>query len=95
MLRSISVALMVVAAGPAAGSFAQDVASEAAIQAIVSDTVHSSRRMPDRKQWTTDNLNVNTGRSYCYQDTELNCRRYGRATNGDAAGVGDLHLSNG
>src|SRR5687767_3849785 len=44
----------------------------------VSSTIHSSRRMPDGKQWTTDNLNVNTGPSYCYEDAELNCRRYGR-----------------
>src|SRR5437879_7848316 len=95
MLRSNSVALMVVAAGPAAGSFAQDVASEAAIQAIVSDTVHSSRRMPDSKQWTTDNLNVNTGQSYCYQDTELNCRRYGRLYTWEAAQRGCQSLGAG
>src|SRR5687768_5272417 len=40
--------------------------------------IYSSRRMPDGKQWMTENLNVNTGRSYCYEDAELNCRRYGR-----------------
>ena len=40
---------MILAAGSAALSFAQDGASEAAIR---------SRRMPDGKQWTTDNLNV-------------------------------------
>ena len=95
MLRSISVALMVVAAGPAAGSFAQDVASEAAIQAIVSDTVHSSRRMPDSKQWTTDNLSVNTRQSYCYQDTELNCRRYRRLYTWEAAQRGCQSLGAG
>ena len=38
----------------------------------------SSRRMSDGKQWTTDNLKVETAGSYCYEDTELNCRRYGR-----------------
>jgi uncharacterized protein (TIGR02145 family) len=43
-----------------------------------SGTVHSSKRMADGKQWTTDNLDVNTVPSYCYQDAELNCRRYGR-----------------
>ena len=26
----------------------------------------------------TENLNVNIDRSYCYDDAELNCRRYGR-----------------
>jgi hypothetical protein len=41
----------------------------------VSGTIDSSRRMPDGKQWTTDNLNVDTGPSYCYDDAELNCRR--------------------
>lgn len=34
--------------------------------------------MPDGKQWTTENLNVAGERSYCYEDSEQNCRRYGR-----------------
>ena len=34
--------------------------------------------MADGKQWTVDNLNVNIGSSYCYEDAEPNCRRYGR-----------------
>jgi uncharacterized protein (TIGR02145 family) len=37
-----------------------------------------SRLMPDGKVWTTENLSVNTVQSYCYDDAELNCRRYGR-----------------
>lgn len=37
-----------------------------------------SRRMADDREWTTHNLNVNIARSYCYEDAELNCRRYGR-----------------
>ncbi len=37
-----------------------------------------SRRMADGKRWTTQNLNVKTDTSYCYDDAELNCRRYGR-----------------
>jgi uncharacterized protein (TIGR02145 family) len=41
-------------------------------------TIDSSRSMLDGKQWTTDNLNVNIDVSYCYDDAELNCRRYGR-----------------
>ena len=41
-------------------------------------TIYSSRRMPDGKQWMTENLNVNSGHSYCYEDAELNCRRYVR-----------------
>jgi len=36
--------------------------------------------MPDGNQWTIDNLKVETGGSYCYGDSELDCRRYGRLT---------------
>ena len=43
-----------------------------------SGTAHSARRMPDGKQWTTHNLDAGTMPSYCYEDAELNCRRYGR-----------------
>jgi uncharacterized protein (TIGR02145 family) len=43
-----------------------------------SDTTPSSRRMGDGREWTTDNLNVNAAPSFCYDDAELNCRRYGR-----------------
>ena len=43
----------------------------------VSDTI-SSKRMADGKEWTTANLNVNVSPSYCYEDAEANCRRYGR-----------------
>jgi len=38
----------------------------------------ASRRMADGKEWTTANLNVNTPPSYCYEDAERNCDRYGR-----------------
>jgi uncharacterized protein (TIGR02145 family) len=41
-------------------------------------TTPSSKQMADGKQWTTRNLDVNSEPSYCYEDTELNCRRYGR-----------------
>jgi uncharacterized protein (TIGR02145 family) len=43
-----------------------------------SGTMHSSKRMADGKQWTTRNLDVNSLPSYCYEDADLNCRRYGR-----------------
>jgi uncharacterized protein (TIGR02145 family) len=39
---------------------------------------HSSRRMADGKQWTNRNLDVKTAPSYCYDDAEVNCLRYGR-----------------
>lgn len=34
--------------------------------------------MLDGKQWTTRNLDLDIAQSYCYEDAELNCRRYGR-----------------
>jgi uncharacterized protein (TIGR02145 family) len=34
--------------------------------------------MPDGNVWMTENLNVDIGDSYCYENAELNCRRYGR-----------------
>jgi uncharacterized protein (TIGR02145 family) len=43
-----------------------------------SGTTVSSRRMADGKEWTTANLNVNTSSSYCYDESEANCRAYGR-----------------
>lgn len=42
------------------------------------DTSASSRRMADGKEWTTANLNADASPSYCYDDAEPNCRRYGR-----------------
>jgi len=41
-------------------------------------TQGSAKRLADGKEWTTANLNVNTSSSYCYDDAEPNCRRYGR-----------------
>jgi hypothetical protein len=41
-------------------------------------TAHSSKRMADGKQWTTRNLDVNILPSFCYDDAEPNCRKYGR-----------------
>jgi uncharacterized protein (TIGR02145 family) len=38
----------------------------------------ASKRMADGKEWTTANLNVIASPSYCYDDAEPNCRRYGR-----------------
>jgi uncharacterized protein (TIGR02145 family) len=43
-----------------------------------SGPMYSSKRMADGKQWMTRNLDVNTAPSYCYEDAEPNCRRYGR-----------------
>jgi uncharacterized protein (TIGR02145 family) len=44
----------------------------------VAQTDSQTKRMPDGKQWTITNLNVHIDPSYCYDDAEANCRRYGR-----------------
>jgi uncharacterized protein (TIGR02145 family) len=46
---------------------------------------HSFSRMSDGKQWLTKNLDVNVAESYCYEDAEPNCRRYGRLYTWSAA----------
>jgi uncharacterized protein (TIGR02145 family) len=38
----------------------------------------ASRRMADGHEWTAANLNVKASPSYCYQDADANCARYGR-----------------
>jgi len=43
-----------------------------------SPTTFSSKRMADGKTWMTHNLDVDAMPSYCYEDAEMNCRRYGR-----------------
>lgn len=55
----------------------------------------SSKRMADGKLWTTDNLNVTTVPSYCYEDAELNCRQYGRLYTWESARRGCQALGNG
>jgi uncharacterized protein (TIGR02145 family) len=69
----VSIALSL-AFGPVSASFYRLSAQDQK----ASGTMYSSRRIADGKQWTTRNLNVNTVPSYCYEDAELNCRRYGR-----------------
>jgi uncharacterized protein (TIGR02145 family) len=61
----------------------------------VSGTIYSSKRMPDGKQWTTDNLNADTDGSYCYEGAELNCRRYGRLYTWESAQRGCQSLGDG
>jgi uncharacterized protein (TIGR02145 family) len=46
---------------------------------------YSGSIMADGKQWTTRNLDRNTSPSYCYDDAELNCHRYGRLYTWDSA----------
>src|SRR5689334_1279634 len=61
----------------------------------VSGTIPSSKRMADGKEWTTDNLSVNTSSSYCYDDSEPNCRRYGRLYTWESAQRGCQSLGDG
>lgn len=49
----------------------------ALVTAAVSAT-ESSKRMADGKLWTTENLSVDVAPSYCYDNAEPNCRKYGR-----------------
>jgi hypothetical protein len=72
-IRVVAIALSI-AFGSVAGAGSQRSAKEQ----NVSGTIASSRRMADGKEWTTANLNVNASPSYCYDDAEPNCRRYGR-----------------
>jgi uncharacterized protein (TIGR02145 family) len=44
--------------------------------------------MADGKEWTTANLNVNASSSYCYDDAESNCGRYGRLYTWESARQG-------
>ena len=57
--------------------------------------IQSSRRMPDGREWTTENLNVAAGASYCYDDAEPNCRRFGRLYTWESARQGCHSLGEG
>jgi uncharacterized protein (TIGR02145 family) len=46
---------------------------------------HSSKPMPDGRQWMTHNLSVEVEGSYCYADAPSNCGRYGRLYTWEAA----------
>jgi len=41
--------------------------------------------MPDGKRWMTENLNVVTANSWCYENSASNCRKYGRLYTWSAA----------
>jgi uncharacterized protein (TIGR02145 family) len=53
--------------------------------AIASAQGPPSKRMADGKQWTTRNLDTGIASSYCYEDADANCRRYGRLYTWQAA----------
>ena len=72
--RRVVVIALGIASASAAGA---DSAQRSATTQNASITI-SSRRMADGHEWTTVNLSVNASPSYCYDDAERNCRRYGR-----------------
>ena len=55
----------------------------------------SSKRMPDGKEWTTENINVAGEPSYCYDNSEQNCARYGRLYTWESAQLACRALGNG
>jgi uncharacterized protein (TIGR02145 family) len=59
-----------------------------------SDTI-APRRMPDGKEWTTNNLKVDVAGSYCHTDTERNCLRYGRLYTWESAKLACRSLGDG
>jgi uncharacterized protein (TIGR02145 family) len=89
--RILTVALSIVFGSPGA-SFTTPHSSK---ELQASPAPFASQRMPDGKQWTTENLNVDTGFSYCQQDAEQNCRRYGRLYTWEAAQQGCRALGDG
>lgn len=36
------------------------------------------KKMPDGKQWLTENLKIKVAGSYCYDNNDANCEQYGR-----------------
>jgi uncharacterized protein (TIGR02145 family) len=88
--------VLVIALSIAFGSLgASRLTHRSAMDQKLSCPVHSCQRMLDGKQWTTDNLSLDTRLSYCYGDSELNCRRYGRLYTWQAAQEGCQSLGGG
>src|ERR1043165_2750596 len=54
-----------------------------------------SIRLRDGKLWTTKNLGVKTTGSYCYDDKDENCQRYGRLYTWESATRGCQALGGG
>ena len=67
--------VLIIAVSIAVGSVGAPSTLPAAASQNASD--HSSKRMPDGKQWMTENLKIAVDPSYCYDGSDENCR-YGR-----------------
>ena len=55
----------------------------------------ASKIMKDGRRWTTKNLNVNVRGSYCYDDKDSNCSKYGRLYTWEAAKTACKRLGSG
>jgi uncharacterized protein (TIGR02145 family) len=77
-MAQIRIPVVAVVVSIACGSVGGAGSQRPAKQQNSSGTISTSKRMSDGKQWTTANLDVNASPSYCYDDDESNCRRYGR-----------------
>ena len=84
-VRIVGIALICASGFSVAGARDQD----------TSGSAPSSKRMADSKEWMTANLNVDTPPSWCYDDAEANCRRYGRLYTWDSARRGCQALGGG
>jgi uncharacterized protein (TIGR02145 family) len=93
--RPHRVCVVSIALSLAFGSFGTSSQHVSAQAQNPSGTMQTSKRMADGKQWTTHNLDVNTMPSYCYEDAELNCRRYGRLYTWESARRGCQSLGAG
>lgn len=77
-MQPIGIPLVVMALSFALASVEGAAAQRAGKEQNATGRSPSSRRMADGKEWTISNLTVSASPSYCYDDAEQNCRRYGR-----------------
>ena len=93
--RSIRVCIVVIALSMAFESLTTLSQRLSAQEQNSSGTLYPSKRMADGKEWTTRDLHLNVTPSYCYDDAELNCRRYGRLYTWESARRGCQSLGEG
>jgi uncharacterized protein (TIGR02145 family) len=80
-MRAAAIALSVACASVGTISSTRDSAQDS----VGARAISASTLMADGKYWTTTNLDVAADPSYCYDDQEANCRRYGRLYTWDSA----------
>jgi uncharacterized protein (TIGR02145 family) len=59
------------------------------------DAAYASKRMADGKEWMTRNLDVERSPSYCYENSDVNCQRYGHLYTWESARQACRSLGNG